>query len=110
MLLERFERFLAEERPEFVPFVPDKDNGEPAAPASMATPAALRQFAEYRNRQLSLLENAGAAIWQRTAIHPEYEQYSTYILARHVLMHDFWHMYRMEELWLTRDAYLTRLE
>jgi hypothetical protein len=25
-------------------------------------------------------------------------------------MHDHWHMFRMEELWLTRDAYLTRLE
>jgi len=27
-------------------------------------------------------------------------------LERHILMHDHWHMYRMEELWLTRDAYL----
>jgi hypothetical protein len=25
-------------------------------------------------------------------------------------MHDYWHMYRMEELWLARDAYLTRLD
>jgi hypothetical protein len=25
-------------------------------------------------------------------------------------MHDFWHMYRIEELWLTRDGYLTKVE
>jgi hypothetical protein len=26
-----------------------------------------------------------------------------------MLMHDYWHMYRMEELWLTRNDYLTSL-
>jgi len=41
---------------------------------------------------------------------PEYENYSLFILVRHILMHNHWHMYRMEELWLTRDAYLTKLE
>jgi hypothetical protein len=27
--------------------------------------------------------------------HPEFESYSLYILTRHTLMHDFWHMYRI---------------
>ena len=53
---------------------------------------------------------ADAGTWQKTATHPEYAQYSFYILVRHILMHDHWHMYRMEELWLTRDEYLTQLE
>ena len=52
---------------------------------------------------------ATPADWEKTATHPEYEQYSLIILARHILMHDHWHMYRMEELWLTRDEYLTIL-
>lgn len=41
---------------------------------------------------------------------PEYALYSLFILARHILMHDHGHIYRMEERWLTRDAYLTKLE
>jgi hypothetical protein len=56
------------------------------------------------------LEAADGSTWQKTGIHPEYELYSLSILGRHILMHDFWHMYRIEELWLTRDAYLTKLE
>ena len=110
MLLGRFRRFVDEEHPQFVPFVPGKVGEEPVAPASMDIATALLQFAEYREKQLILLENAGVDIWQRTATHPEYDAYSFYILARHVLMHDYWHMYRIEELWLTKDPYLTRLE
>ncbi len=110
MLLARFQRFMHEECPEFVPFIPNKDGGEPVAPACMSVKAALPRFKEYREKQLVLLENARPDIWRRMATHPEYDQYSLYILTRHVLMHDFWHMYRMEELWLAKDAYFTRLE
>ena len=67
--------------------------------------AALEQYRQYRHKQLILAESAGNAIWQRTAKHLEYDQYSFYILTRHVLMHDHWHMYRMEELWYAKDAY-----
>lgn len=110
MLLERFQRFMHEEHPQFVPFVPSKDDDGPVTPASLSMAAALLQFEQYRKQQMLLLENADAGIWQRIAIHPEYDEYSLYILTRHVLMHDYWHMYRIEELWLTKDAYLTRLE
>ena len=109
MLLGRFQRFLQEEHPQFVPFLPTKDGVAPVTPASLSTAAALLQFAEYRQKQLVLLENADAGIWQRMATHPEYDQYSFHILTRHVLLHDYWHMYRIEELWLAKDAYLTKL-
>ncbi len=101
---------MNEEHPQFVPFIPGKAGDEPVAPACMSVPAALLQFGEYRRKQLLLLEKADATVWQRMATHPEYDLYSLYILARHVLMHDHWHMYRIEELWLTKDAYLTKLE
>jgi hypothetical protein len=48
------------------------------------------------------VENADEITWQKTAIPPEYENDSLYILTRHTLMHDHWHMCRMEGLWLTR--------
>jgi hypothetical protein len=109
MLLKRFGRFVNEENPEFVPFLPGKENEGFDRPPRLTMAAALDQFALYRNKQLQLLESADDLIWKKTGTHPEFEAYSFYILARHVLMHDHWHMYRMEELWLTKDAYLTKL-
>jgi hypothetical protein len=41
--------------------------------------------------------------WKNRARHPEYDEYTPYIMARHVLLHDNLHMYRMEELWMARD-------
>ena len=110
MLLQRIERLMDEDKPEFVPFIPGGDQKEPETPARMSIESALDQFARHRASQLQLLESADDITWNKTATHPEYDQYSLYILTRHVLMHDHWHMYRMEELWLTKDAYLTRLE
>lgn len=110
MLLQRVERFTREEHPEFIPYLPGKGEEEPSTPARMEMAAALEQFGNYRSRQLEVLEGLDEAVWQRTGSHPEYDAYSLYILTRHILMHDHWHMYRMEELWLTKDAYLTRLE
>ena len=109
MLLERLQRFVHEEHPEFVPYIPGAGEEEPQTPVLMDLGEALDRFGEYRGKQVALLERTDQDVWQRTAIHPEYDQYSFYILVRHILMHDYWHMYRMEELWLTRDAYLTAL-
>lgn len=110
VMLKRFERFMKEDHPEFVPYIPDNTKEEPSTPPTMSPASALDQFALFREKQLLLLEKADGITWKKTATHPEYEQYSLSILARHILMHDYWHMYRMEELWLTRDAYLTKLE
>lgn len=110
ILLERLKRFMIEDQPEFIPFIPGAAKEESDTPPRMAATEALEQFADVRGRQLQLLESADAATWAKTATHPEYDEYSLYILTRHILMHDHWHMYRMEELWLTKDAYLTRLE
>ena len=110
MLLKRIEHFRDAEYPVFTPYIPGKGEDEPDTPALMSIAAALDQFAECRDRQLALLNKIDSITWKKTATHPEYESYSLYILTRHILMHDHWHMYRMEELWLTRDAFLTRLE
>ena len=109
MLLERLQRFMTEERPEFVPYIPGDDEVETQLPLLTADEA-LEVFARDRTRQLALLAKADEAVWRKTAVHPEYELYSMHILIRHILMHDHWHMYRMEELWLTKDPYLTKLE
>jgi uncharacterized damage-inducible protein DinB len=110
MLLARLQRFLNEDHPDFVPYIPGSGEDEPDTPPRMNMNAALEQFTQCRKNQLALLESAEDTTWKKTATHPEYELYSFYILTRHTLMHDYWHMYRMEELWLTRDAYLTQMK
>ena len=109
LLLDRFQRFMNEDHPEFIPYLPGNGDDEPDTPFCMNMTTALEQFAQYRKKQLELLESADDITWRKTTTHPEYETYSLYILTRHTLMHDYWHMYRIEELWLTRDAYLTKL-
>lgn len=110
MLLGRFQRFVNEDRPEFVPYIPKDDQESSGTRPPMSVAGALEQFARYRGQLIALLESADESVWQKTGIHSEYENYSFSILVRHALLHDYWHMYRMEALWLTRDAYLTKLE
>jgi hypothetical protein len=109
MLLKRFHRFMNEDHPEFVPYIPSDPKDEPVIHPYMDVTAAIEQFAHYRDKEIVMLEGADDVIWQKIATHPEYEHYSLRILVRHVLLHDYWHMYRMEQLWLTRDAYLPKL-
>ncbi|WP_224982108.1 DinB family protein [Geomonas agri] len=109
MLLQRIDRFLKEEHPQFIPYLPGQGEEEPDTPSRLEITTALDQFTTCRVKQLELLKGLDETTWCRTGTHPEYEAYSLYILTRHILMHDHWHMYRMEELWLTRDAYLTKL-
>jgi hypothetical protein len=105
MLHGRLERFFSEERPEFVPYFPDEQ--EPKG-EKKRNPIAdiLTTFARWRDRQVELIERADEKTWRKQAVHPEYERYGFKILVGHILLHDGFHLYRMEELWLTRDEYL----
>lgn len=108
MLLERLQRFVAEETPSFIPFIPDSGE-EQREKSCLPAEQALQQFTAIRRNQLELLFSVDETIWQRQGSHPEYDRYSLVILTRHMLMHDYWHMYRMEELWLAKDQFLTAL-
>ncbi|MDJ0783553.1 MAG: DinB family protein [Desulfosarcinaceae bacterium] len=111
MLLTRIDRFIGEDHPVFTPYIPGADEKAPETPPRMEMAVAMDRFAAVRSDQVARLAAVvdEEEIWQRSATHPEYTRYTLSILTRHLLMHDHWHMYRMEELWLTRDAYLTRL-
>ncbi|WP_022661809.1 DinB family protein [Paucidesulfovibrio longus] len=109
MLMERLERMIREDCPKFVPFFPDEDT-QAAPKPELVVADALDIFRRERSRQLALLDGLDDAAWGREAEHPEYERYGLRILVRHMLMHEYWHMYRIEELWLTKDEYLTQLE
>jgi hypothetical protein len=108
MLSKRLERFVKEERPEFVPYFPDEQE-EKKEKTIKPISEILTSYARWRDKQVKLIESGDAALWEKTAIHPEYKQYSFKILVRHILLHDSFHLYRMEELLLSKDEYLTEM-
>ena len=105
MLIRRFEQFKNEENPVFQPYLPGQ-----TVPADhlleMDLEEKLSAFPGLRQELIHLVRGFSRAEWEKNGIHEEYERYTPRILLRHVLMHDFFHMYRIEELRLTRDAYL----
>jgi len=118
MLYGRLDRFLREERPEITPYVPaapatpvapDVPGEDPAARRRKPPEQLLELFERWRLRQIDLIRSAAPEIWQRRALHPEYEDYGFEILVRHIALHDGTHLYRMEELWLMTDSALAAL-
>lgn len=105
MLYGRLERFLSEERPQITPYVPGPER-EPREGQQKPPGELLELFERWRLRQSELIGSAPAQTWTRQADHPEYERYGFEILVRHILLHDYTHMYRMEELWLMSDKAL----
>jgi uncharacterized damage-inducible protein DinB len=107
MLCKRIEVLMKEEHAVIVPYVPDEKPHEDE-PAKKPIGELLDTFGKWRERQIRLLESCGDAVWARSADHPEYRSYSFEILVRHVLLHDSYHMNRIEELWLLKDERLKK--
>ena len=106
MLFKRLELFVKEEKPEIKPYIPDQKS-ESSRSGNKPIRDLVAAFAKWRKRQLELIESCEPKMWSKTARHPEYTLYTFEILVRHILLHDGFHMYRIEELWLAKDAYLT---
>jgi hypothetical protein len=95
MQLKRLRLFFREERPEIVPFYPDR---EAAPPALKPMPELLSAYADRRAEQIEVLKKADDSIWGKKAIHPEYTEYDFRFAVRHIAVHDGFHFYRIEEL------------
>ena len=102
-LIKRVQNFLTQDKPQFVPYALAKyDDAEPVIDVE----AALADFATGRKALLDILGKAGPDIWKKETSHPQFEQFSFLFMVRHILAHDYWHMYRMEALWQTKDEFL----
>ncbi len=107
MLYERLVRFRKEDNPLFVPYFPPEGRDEEYRHTPISR--ALDNFERWRSKQLEVIAGFQQPDWRKEGRHPEYIAYNPEILVRHILMHDHWHMYRMEELWLTTEEYLESL-
>ena len=104
MLHGRIKQFLQPGVPTMVPFDPFAEQPMPGADGTRLDEV-LADFADIRRAILDTLSAMPAEAWDREALHPEYDRYSLRILVRHMLMHDYWHLYRIEELWLLKDEF-----
>jgi len=105
IMIARLQMFRDSGQPEIVPYFPDKLEKENSL-LDLDLQERLTYFDEARGRFVEALKSLPAEVETRRAKHPEYLEYTPRIMMRHVMMHDFLHCYRIEQLWLTRDEYL----
>ncbi len=106
VLLHRMNLFLREENPVIKPFSPNGKGSATVLPIDRH----VEEFERLRNQQISLIENADEKVWDKSGEHPEFKKYNFDILIRHALLHDGFHMWRMEELWIKKDNLILELE
>lgn len=105
MMYDRLLSFKNADYPAFQPFLPGT-NVDDEHLLSMDLDEALERYTRQRFETVQLTRSFDQEVWQKEASHPEYEHYTAKILLRHMLMHDHLHLYRIEQLWLTREAFL----
>lgn len=102
LFFERLDLMLSAPSPLITPYDPGSQHADDAL-LGLDLDAALADYVRDRARLVARLETLTAAEWHRTAEHPEYSQYSVFIMFRHVALHDFLHAYRIEELLLNPE-------
>ncbi len=103
MLFSRILKIKNEEQPVIVPYFPENETERTALYTSLDD--AFSKYKDIRNKQLSLIDQLTEAALNKDAVHGEYIQYNIPIIINHMVFHEYWHMYRMEQIWLTRDEY-----
>ncbi len=107
MIIERFKRFQQEENPVFTPYLPGNTVSDDYL-IDLDLQESLKKFRLGRRKMVELLKDFSAKDWSNEGKHPEYHRINPLLWLRHVMMHDHFHMYRIEELWLTTTEYLKK--
>ncbi len=107
MIYERFHEFKINESPKFSPYLPDQI-GSSENLIGLNLEEQIDKFERLREQTVKFIAGFELDDWNKKAQHQEYYRYGSYIFLRHVLMHDYFHMYRIEELWLTKEEYFNK--
>lgn len=103
MLYQRILKMRNEENPVFTPYFPENEEGREFLYESLEI--AFSYYKEIRKRQVILINGLKESDFEKEAIHNEYIKYNIPIIINHIIFHEYWHMYRIEELWLTKEEY-----
>jgi uncharacterized damage-inducible protein DinB len=103
VLLNRIKLIVSEDNPIIEPYFPDQDvmNGFKFS----ETCEAIASYKKYRNEQIQILRTTPVSDFRKQVNHKEYSEYSLTILINHMIFHEYWHMYRIEEIWLIKEKF-----
>lgn len=101
MLGERIQTIGNRTGTRIVPYVPEETERENMQYRSVAE--ALVQYGHERDKQIKQISSLQKSSFEHTAHHPEYTIYNLPVLINHIVFHDYWHLYRIEEIWLLKD-------
>ena len=99
VFFERLEIMLAENHPTFAPYSPD-DNRDKNHLFDADLDIALENYSIERTKLVEKLKSLSTEDWQRTAEYKNFPDYSVFRMFRHLSLHDYLHIYRIEELLL----------
>lgn len=103
LFFTRLDQMLSETHPRIRPYDPDREMASHDALLQVDLEHALNRFESDRQKLVDKLKRLSGSDWQRTGDHPEYANYSIFIMFRHLALHDLLHAYRIEEVLLKRD-------
>lgn len=101
MLYQRIIKIRDEQNPVITPYFPENEKNVTKAFKSLNE--AFSYYREIRNKQISLIKSLSDDDFNKDAQHGEYIKYNIPIIINHIIFHEYWHLYRIEELWLTRE-------
>ena len=87
----------------FIKSIVNSPEIESGALLSVDLDESLERYVRERASLVKRLKELSAEDWQRTAEHEAFSHYSVWIMFRHLLNHEMFHAYRIEELLLKKD-------
>lgn len=102
LFFQRLDLMLSQTDPTIRSYDPGRDDPQDAL-LRIDLASALRRFKEDREQLVERLRRLRPEDWTRSAQHEEYNTYSVFTMFRHLVLHDFLHAYRIEELLLRKD-------
>ena len=100
--LARLDAMLSAPAPYIKSMLPSPEE-EAGALLSVDLDEALDRYVRERAGLVKRLKALSMEDWQRTAVHEAFSHYSVWIMFRHLLNHEMFHAYRIEELLLKKD-------
>ncbi len=103
MLYQRILKIKEEENPVITPYFPENESENNNLYGSIDI--AFAKYKKIREKQIDLINQLVEADYSKEAKHGEYINYNIPIILNHIIFHEYWHMYRVEEIWLTKNEY-----
>lgn len=87
----------------FIEVIENSAEDEAGAMLEIDLDESLDRYVRERAALVKRLEKLSPDEWQKTAVHEAFDHYSVFIMFRHLLNHEMFHAYRIEELLLKKD-------